>query len=71
LKPQNTQCKALHPNSQIEDNCVPVRFDEQTILFKMHDASRAGLTPSPTCPSLGKVVSAKRDVAVPATKRDF
>src|SRR5262245_28653907 len=32
-------------------------------------ASRAGLTPSPTCPSLGKVAPRKRDVAAPATKR--
>jgi hypothetical protein len=32
-------------------------------------ASRVGLTPSPTCPSLGKVAPRKRDVAAPATKR--
>src|SRR5208282_3919009 len=47
------------------------RFDEQKILFKMHYASRAGLTPSPTCPSRARWSPRKRDVAVPATKRDL
>jgi hypothetical protein len=41
-----------------------VRFDEQKILFKIHLASRAGLTPSPTCPSRARWSPQKRDVAV-------
>jgi hypothetical protein len=57
----------LVSTSQIED----VRFDEQTILFKMHDASRAGLTPSPTCPSLGKVVSANAGCGRSGNKTGF
>jgi hypothetical protein len=48
-----------------------VRFDEQKIPFKIHPASRDRADALANLPLPGKVVSAKRDVAVPATKRDL
>src|SRR3984893_18331747 len=41
---------ALAPGSTRFHYPLIVRFDEQKIPYKIHDASRAGLTPSPTCP---------------------
>src|ERR1700730_13099468 len=49
-----------------------VRFDERKILFKIHDASRAGLTPSPTCPpGQGGLRESGIAPSLPVTRREL
>jgi len=59
---------ALAPGSTRFHYPLIVRFDEQKIPYKIHDASADALA---NLPSRARWFPRKRDVAVPATKRDL
>jgi hypothetical protein len=72
---QRTQARykeaVTRPRPGSERMLVSDLTNKKILFIKIHHTSRAGLTPSPTCPSRARWSPRKRDVAVPATKRDF
>jgi tripartite tricarboxylate transporter family receptor len=65
ISPSTTHPKTPIPGATtftVYDRCCREYVDRRGSLCFSVCASRAGLTPSPTCPSLGKVASAKAEM---------